>query len=190
MRGIKRKLKKLKGRSRRNNGFTLIESMITVVVFTFIVGGIYAIMIVGDRSWNVNNIQVEVQQELRKAMGNMQYDLMQSGSSAISDLQSDSITFQKSCGVVSGKISWCSDAIQFVRVIDPDDYPHTPPYSINDILRIEGSDTKLIARDILTLTFSQPTSGIIEISLTAQKCCIEGGKTVSGNLDFKVYLRN
>jgi len=177
MRRIKRKLKILKSQVSCGKGFTLIESMITVAIFTFIVGGIYAVMIAGDRSWDENSVQVEIQQELRKAMNGIQYDLMQSGPSAISDLQSNSITFQKSNGASGGKISWSSDTIQFLL-------------SGTQLQKIVGSETKVIAYDISSLTFSQPSSNMIEISLTTQKCCTKGEKTVSDSLNFKVYLRN
>ena len=172
-----RKKEGMLGRLCRNHGFTLVESVMTIVIFSFIAGGIYSTMVAGDNSWDLNSLQVEIQQELRKAMNGMQYDLMQSGSSAITDLQSDSITFYKSSGASGGKISWNSDTTQFLL-------------SGNQLQSIEGSTTKVIAQSISSLAFSQPTSNIIEISLTAQKCCIKGQKTISDNLDFKVYLRN
>ena len=177
MKRIKHKLGKLMSRPCRRGGFTLLESMVTIAIFTVVVGGIYTTMIAGDRSWSVNSIQVEVQQELRKAMGGMQYDLMQSGPSAIDDLQSDSITFYKSNGASGGKISWSDDTTQFLL-------------SGTQLQSIEGSETKVIAQDISSIAFSQPSSNIIEISLTVQKCCTKGNETISDSLNFKVYLRN
>ena len=51
-----------------HRGVTLVEVMTTVVIFSFILGICYALLISGSDSWETNSTRVELQQELRKAM--------------------------------------------------------------------------------------------------------------------------
>ena len=49
-------------------GFSLVETMVTVFIFVILAGGLYATLQVGDSSWQTNQTKVELQQELRKAI--------------------------------------------------------------------------------------------------------------------------
>ena len=184
MKSIQHKIRRMLDRLTRKDGFTLVESVVTIAIFSLIAAGIYATMVAGDNSWNLNSIQIEVQQELRKAMSGMKDDLMQSGSTAINDVPADgtwytSITFYRSDGVSGGKILWNSDTTQFLL-------------SGNQLQSIEGSTTKVIAQNIQSLQFRRLTSApeMVEVTLQAQKSGLKGGGAVTDSLDFKVKLRN
>lgn len=171
----------------QDRGFTMIEALVTALIFSFIAGGIYTTMLAGDSSWSHNSIQIELQQELRKSMNAMQNDLQQSGSSAITDVPADgtwydSITFYKTNGVSGASISWNSDTTQFLL----------GGANSDQLQRIEGSTTTVIAQDISSLQIRRlsTASGIVEVSLEAEKGGLKRGGTVSDSLDFKVSLRN
>lgn len=107
-----------------------------------------------------------------------------------------SISFRRVIGVSGRNPKWNKDTddpifTQFVRVIDPDDYPG---YSINDVLRIEGAKTQAIAENIQSIQVRRlyDSSDVVEIALVAQKKTLSGaqGRTITLTLDFKVQLRN
>ncbi|OGX36328.1 MAG: hypothetical protein A3C36_03035 [Omnitrophica WOR_2 bacterium RIFCSPHIGHO2_02_FULL_52_10] len=165
----------------------MIEALVTIVIFAFIAGGVYATMVAGDSSWNLNSIQIELQQELRKAMNRMIDDLQQSGRSAITDVPADGtwydeITFYKTNGVSGTTISWNSDTTQFLL----------GGASGDQLQKVEGSTTTVVAQNISSLQIRRlsTASGIVEVSLEAEKDGLKGGGTVSDSLDFKVNLRN
>lgn len=165
----------------------MTEALITIVIFSFIAGGVYATMVAGDRSWNLNSIQIELQQELRKAMNRMRDDLQQSGRSAITDVPADGswydeITFYKTNGVSGTTISWNSATTRFLLGGATSD----------QLQRIEGATTTVVAQNISSLQIRRlaAAADIVEVSLEAEKGGLKGGGTVSDSLDFKVNLRN
>jgi prepilin-type N-terminal cleavage/methylation domain-containing protein len=177
---------KMSDRLCRNVGFTLVESIVTIVIFSFIAGGIYATLLAGDSSWHINSIQIELQQELRKAMSGMRDDLWQSGRAAITDVPADgawysTITFYKAAGVSGGKISWSSDTTQFLL----------GGTNMDQLQRIEDLTTKVMAQSISSLQFRRLATApdIVEVALQAEKDTFKGG-TMSDTLNFKIHLRN
>lgn len=50
------------------NGFTIIEMLIVILIFTFLLGTIFTILTTSDRSWRVGQGKLIEQQEARKAM--------------------------------------------------------------------------------------------------------------------------
>ena len=171
----------------QDRGFTMTEALVTAVIFSFIAGGIYATMVAGDSSWSHNSIQIELQQELRKAMNRMIDDLQQSGRSAINDVPADGtwydeITFYKTNGVSGASISWNSDTTNF----------SLGGTNGEQLLKTEGATTAVVAQDMTSLQIRRlaAAAGIVEVSLEAEKGGLKSGGTVSDSLDFKVTLRN
>ena len=78
---------------KNNRGLTLVEAMVTAMIFALIAGGVYTAGIAGERSWQANKVQVELQQDLRKAMEWMIKDLRITKSSAILDVPADDIWY-------------------------------------------------------------------------------------------------
>ena len=94
-------------------GYSLIEVLVTVSIFAVLAGAINTVLLIGESSWQTNSVQLELQQELRKAMDWMKDDLRQTGPAAISDgpvsandTDYASITFQKATGISGSSIEW------------------------------------------------------------------------------------
>ncbi|MBU0468803.1 MAG: prepilin-type N-terminal cleavage/methylation domain-containing protein [Candidatus Omnitrophica bacterium] len=179
-----------------NKGVTLAEIMVTMLIFSIISVALFTMSIVGENSWQVTQAKTEVIQELRKSMDAMNYDLIETGSSAISNVLPDtdaspyedtaedddwysSITFQLPTGVSGGSLQWGSDNIQFMVNGE------------NQLVRITPSGTRVVAQNITSLGFyrSSSNSDMIQIALTAQKTTTRGMK-IQLEVNFSVKMRN
>ena len=178
--------KDILGKHKNNKGISLVEALVTVVIFSFIAGGIYATVVVGQDSWEHNKVSTELHQGLRAGMEWMKYDLQQAGSSSISNVPADdawktSISFKKPTGVSNGMIIWDTNATQFVK-----------GGSNNDQLqRIYNGTTKVLANNISSLQFRRQSSSsnILEVQIVVQKQTATR-HTIQDQLNFEVKLRN
>jgi len=180
-------------------GFSLVEVLVAVLIFAILSAAVSAVLLVGDASWQTNSVQVELQQELRKAMDWMKDELRQSGPVAISDGPTypdgewyPSITFQKANGIsAEGRIVWGSgdsDATTQFLLGGTDN---------NQLQKIERDDdgniasTKVLAQNIQAVQFRRQSGAldIIEVELDAQKDTVKGN-TITESLDFDVQMRN
>lgn len=59
-------------------GFTLVEMLFVVVIFSFLFGALLVVMTTSDKSWRTGRDKITEQQEARKAMDNMSWLLRQS----------------------------------------------------------------------------------------------------------------
>lgn len=169
-----------------NSGFTLVETMVTMLIFSMLIGGLYATAAVGENSWQVNQVRVELQQELRKSMEWMKYDLQETGANAITNVPADgswypTITFKKPTGVSGSAIAWNLTTTQFVL----------GGANSNQLQRIDSSGTTPLAHDVQILQFRRQvaTSDILEIAMIGQKTTVKGDP-ISYQLAFQVQLRN
>ena len=183
-------------------GFTLIEVLVTVLIFAVLAAAINAVLLVGQASWQTNSVQMELQQELRKGMEWMKDDLRQTGPVAIANVpvnpEVDSvtypdpdddpaydwyttITFQMVTGISGNNIEWNDDVTQFILGGTNSD----------QLQRIENSITKVIAQNIQTLGFRrlEVEPDIIAVDLDWQKDTIKGN-TITASLEFQVQMRN
>lgn len=171
---------------KNQQGFTLLEMLVTILIFSLVVAGIYAILMAGEDAWHSNKTQVQLQQELRKVMDSIQYDLYQSGSGAIADVPADgawynTITFKVPSSLASARITWNANAINYAL----------GGMDSNELQRVSGATTEIKAHYIESLTFRRlsSVSNIVEVALVAQKDTPKG-QTLSYSLNFKVKLRN
>jgi|GEM_PF-1114362 len=168
-------------------GFTLVEALTTVLLFSIILGVCFMILLSGTDSWHVNSAKVEVQQEVRKAADWIKQELIQSGSSTITNVPADSswytaITFKTTTGVSGGSISWSSETIQFLLGSGA---------TANQLIRRSGSTDKVCAQGIQTLQFRRQAStpSVVEVNVEAQKTTPKG-TTLTATSNFKVKMRN
>jgi Tfp pilus assembly protein PilW len=168
-------------------GLTLVEALVTVLIFSIILGATYTVLISGSDSWEVNNVRVELQQELRKAMDWMSQELREAGSASITNVLANgtwytTITFRTATGVTGGTIDWSTDTIQYVL----------GGADANQLQRIKAGDpTKIVALNIQSLQFRRQASSsdIVEVALQARKSTPKGNQ-LNVNSDFKIQLRN
>lgn len=59
-------------------GFTLVEMLFVVVIFSFLFGALLVVMTSSDKSWRTGRDKITEQQEARKAIDNMSWRLRQS----------------------------------------------------------------------------------------------------------------
>lgn len=170
-------------------GMTLVESMVTLLIFAVIVSGIYTALVAGTNSWEIHRIRLEVQEDVRIAFQRVKDDLINSSSSAIVDVPADgswytTITFRipESIGT-EGMITWPDETIQYLL-------------SSNQLNRqIEESsvvqETRATAQNINTFRVRRlaSTPSIVEVNISATKNPSVGSAiTVSDTL--KIRMRN
>lgn len=168
-------------------GFSLVEVLVTMLIFSFVAAGLFTTAAVGDNSWQVNHVRVELQQELRKAMEWMKYDLQQAGAGSITNVPADgvaysTITFRTPAGVSGVSLAWNDDTIQYVL----------GGSSNNQLQKIEGEDTKILAQNIQSIAFTRAvaSSNILDVTMQGQKTPVKHNTPVSYDLNFQVQLRN
>lgn len=172
-------------------GYTLIEILISLAIFTVISGGIFIAMLTGRNTWYSSDAQIELQDELRRAMTQIVNDLKQSSATKLyvdsslaqpfpsNDVPYGSIAFFLDQGVnFSGAIIWSNSPVSYTL-------------SGDQILRTVGIETSVAANKITGMNFTRPGSlpNVIRISLSAQKTT-QLGQTLNGSLVSSVSVRN
>ncbi len=167
--------------------------MIVLLIFTIIVGAIFTVMNASRASWYSGNVQVDVQQETRKAMDSIIKELRQSSQTTISGVPNDgnlysSISFRIPSDIdndgdvinASGNIEWGSQITYSLGGLNNE-----------QVLRASGGSTTVLANDIINLQFRRAVSSpnIVEITLQAQKNTVQG-RTMQSTLVSNVNLRN
>jgi len=169
-------------------GFTLSETMITILIFGLLMGGCLFILTASFEAWRANSIKAEQGEELRKARDWITNDLILSGSSVVFTVPADgtwynSITFKKITGITSGSITWDSNNTQYLLA-------GTNPVQLQ---RISGATTKIIAQNIETLQFRRQstTPKMIEVTMNAkQSNLVNKWSQIETSLNFQIELRN
>ncbi len=186
----------------KNKGFTLVETVIVFAIFFVIGGAIFATLTMGRKSWQSGNVQVEMQQEARRALGYMSKELRQTGSNKIQGIadggSGSSIIFE-----IPYDVDGDGDVIDAGGTIEWSDDPGpnrigaiTYLLSGGQILRnLSLGGESVLANKITGLTFSRPSAMIVEIDVTAEKYTFKGFTSVGDekvtiNLNTQVTLRN
>jgi prepilin-type N-terminal cleavage/methylation domain-containing protein len=114
-------------------GFTLIEVLISTVILSLLVAGIFAVLYVGDFSWRQDTALVDLQQKARLVMDAMLREIRASSPSQISITSEETkITFYRKG--LSQPISYYLNNHQIIREYPP-------------------QTTRIIANDIDSLNF-------------------------------------
>lgn len=150
-------------------GFTLVEVLVAVFIFSFISAAIFMVLLVGKASWYTGDVETELSQDMRRALTVMNSQLRQSSSSVVSDVPANdnyytSITFKVSEGVdAGGSVQWSEDI----------------NYSLNtnhQIISLKEGASSILANNITGLQFRRPSGNpdVVEIYITAQKNTAQG----------------
>ncbi len=170
----------------QKKGSTLAEMLVVMFIFSLMMGGIFTASAAGQDVWHTNKARVEVQQDLRKAMGWIKEDLRQAGPSSIVDVPADGveysqITFKRPSGVSGGSIVWEANAIEY----DQDVTDSTL------LERVVGASEQIIATNIKSISFKREISTpyLVEVAIVGEKGSLTG-KRITYAVDFEVQLRN
>ncbi len=183
----------------KENGFSMIELLISMAIFSLLAGAIGGVYVSTSRTSTLQNASAGVQQSVRAALEIMVQDIRMAGYDP-----TDSSNFGIPI-VNSSKIQVTSD-----RWIDPSDQANHPNGDIdengfeqmsyelngNDLRRIlyEGTGNQSIQTIIenvtgLEFTYSGTNNSIVDITLTVEENA-GYGNTISRTLETRVYCRN
>lgn len=177
----------------RYKGFTLIETMIVLLIFSIILGAIFSTMTIGKLSWYSGDAQVEVQQETRKGLSRMSKELRQSRSSVIQGVPPDGEYHNTIIFKIPEDIDGDGDTIDNSGNIE---WSNDITYSLGglnnrQLLRTEEGESTVLANNIALLQFRRgsTTQELLEINLMAEKRTIQG-HIIQSTLSSQVELRN
>lgn len=76
-------------------GFTLLETLVTVLIFTFIIGGMYGVLNLTRTNYDTNLVSLNLQRQTRQGMSRLSREIRQAYLSSILDRDQNrtSITF-------------------------------------------------------------------------------------------------
>ncbi len=178
-----------------SRGFTLVEMMVTVLLFSVISAAIYSTLLSGMHSMEVTKSRVELQQDFRLGMERMKSDLRQASMRSVIDVPADdswytSVTFRVSEGASEGRQSWPTETIQYFL-------SGSTPNQLHRKVTSDPVDDKIVAENISTLKFRRETAtpNIMEVSMSGftsilRDTNINANATISVSSTFKVLFRN
>lgn len=168
-------------------GFTLTEMIVGVFIFLILASVMFVILATGRNAWQIGDVRIQLQQELRKGREAMLEDLRQAGISTIVGVPADgntynTITFRMPYSVVNGVIVW-GEQIQFLL----------GGLNNRQLLRrrLTVNEDRILANDITSLEIirQSETPKILDITLKADKTTYSGTR-IESDLNFQVKLRN
>ena len=143
-------------------GFSLVELMIVLAIFSTILGAIYGVLGMSQSSYQTGDIQIVVQQEARKAMGKIVTEMREASSVNLSDEYPFTISGQRiKYEVVNGQLQ----------------------------RTVQGGSMTILANNVANIQFTLYGSDMVRITLTTQKNTLLG-RTITTNLSSQVTLRN
>lgn len=189
----------------KKSGFTFIELMVTLFIFSILSLSLWTVLSTGRHTWHRGRTQIELQQEIRRAMDWMTKELRPSGSGrALISSLGTTITFQvpvdwDNDGDIideAGGIEWGADgnanwAIQYLisgrlllrRTLDA--YPNGAQTGADRVL---ANSIRSDSPPPNALMFSGNLPEI-EIEISAQKSALPG-QLLQATLQSQVTLRN
>ncbi|MFH1063280.1 MAG: prepilin-type N-terminal cleavage/methylation domain-containing protein [Candidatus Omnitrophota bacterium] len=166
------------------NGFTLVELMVVVVLFTGIILSIFGILSSGRRAWLTSEVQIDVHSFARQTMHLITKELSESAPGKVTIINfspnEDRIIFQTPDSFTAGVVTW-SDQIQYsLGGINGEQFVRT---------NLATGEAEIRGNYIKTLRFNQPSIDLIEIVLILNAQSITGDNAQM-QLDSQVSLRN
>lgn len=157
---------------RPKTGFTLIEIMVALLIFSAVMGGIYGALAMGNRSWLYFLDHVTVQREAREALYFMARELREARGILITKEENGAALRFRRPGIGTVTYSWSRQGSNAGKLI-----------------REDSSGKRILARSISGLVFQYPTNRLMMIDITAQKSPMVG-RDIAFNLKGKVALRS
>jgi prepilin-type N-terminal cleavage/methylation domain-containing protein len=155
-------------------GFTLLEVLVAVSIFTLLCLAIFAVMDLGRASWFTGSAVTETHQEIIKSFMIMEKEIRETRPAQInlaSGTSAPSITLKVPQDIdadgdvldASGMIEW-SGNIVYAR------------NASNQITRTASGAASVIANNIISLQFTRPVTplDIVQVDVTARKTSFTG----------------
>lgn len=171
-------------------GFSLVEVMVTILIFSLIFAAVFMLLTGGEASWYTGDVQIELNQEIRKALLTVNKELRQTASSVISDVPADgdyytSITFR-----IPEDIDGDGDVISAIGTIEWSDNINYSLNANNQIIRsVSGTPQAVLANNISELTFTRPNPRVVQIYIKARKSTLTG-RNLEAEITSSLKLRN
>ncbi len=155
----------------KRKAFTLLEILVTVALFTFLVAAVYQAFLVGNRSWTSYNYRVSMQRELRWTLYALVKDLREAKEILVTQDDTKSVlSFNKpGSGIIIYTWFKAGDRAQH-------------------LLRQEESKERTIAQHVSNLEFIQPSTKEIFVDITVTERPLFAAP-LSLNLKQKVKVR-
>lgn len=155
---------------KKGRGFTLIEVLVAVFLFSIISAAIFSVLSTGRKSFDSEESQIGVQQAARNGLDSMIKELRQAGVSTITGVPADganytSITFQIPVSIAAAGITWSSNVQYMIGGLNG-----------RQLLRIQSGNQKVLANNISALAFTRSAANpnVVNLSITAQKNTFPG----------------
>ncbi len=160
-------------------GFTLIEALVTILIFSFAILGIYGFLNYARINYDTNLVWLNLQQQARQGMSWLSREVRQAYWPP----------------EISGPDAYGNQAITFRMTPDANYVCYSVVKEGSEPWQLKRTDTtgtKKRANDITNLTFSSPGGRILTITVTARKTFSSFGKvrTLTFPLTQQVKVRN
>lgn len=145
----------------------------------------------GQSSWYTGDVQIELNQEIRKALLTINKELRQSASSVISDVPPDDFYYTSITFRVPQDTDGDGDVISATGSMEWSDDINYSLNANNQIVRLTTSGSSILANNISNLQFRRLSGNpdIIEIYITAEKSTVPGRDLTAG-ITSSIKLRN
>ena len=188
----------------QRRGMSLVEAVLAVVIFIVVMAGVLVSMLMGDRSYAVNDAVVHVQEEVRRAFDSMVTELRQAGG-AVTVTGGTQLDFQLALGYnlpnpcPANAVCWgAHDSAGADQATWRVRYRQNGSQLVRELLDINGfvqAGTRVLANDVSSLAFTfNPNSNIVRIQLQIQdsRPQLPGGAITAGPTPIitQVRLRN
>lgn len=155
----------------KKNGFTLVEAMIVVLIFSFIVAAISGVLLAGNQSLKANYASFIVQQQGRGSLLKIARELRKASGVSLVSQGADSITYQ-----AKDALGASYEAAIYLN-----------EESGKIMKSVGGVDTATIAGEISGLAF-YTQGNTVKIEVTSQKTVL--GRTHTFTLAGRARVRN
>lgn len=186
-------------------GLTLIELMVVVTLFVFVLGTVLGLLSFGNVSWQSGSSKMTLVQELRRGMESMVRELSQAKISTISlsaGGTSNSISFQTVRDLNGdGAITYSGGILEGLDTSDPYinySLSYNAALGSDQLIRTTGGSSSVLANYLVDIDAGHPalqfnrtasSTDIIEVILSGEKRTAFG-HIVRGSLNGRVILRN
>lgn len=159
-------------------GFTIVEVMITLAIFSIIIGAIHRVFVVGQRAWDSDLSLLDLQQSTRRGIHGLVREIRAASLGSISISENDTKIEFDTPSENNIQFFFNSDNSQLIR--------ESPAGTNCDVLWDEDK-CRILASNITDVYFSA-ADDILEIRLQAKKSAL--GRDLTFSLRTKVKVRN